>query len=364
MEEMTPEVKAAIEELKAEIAKEKLGKKTPYENSWTAEGFKPWTAEDFERYGAKLAAEKEKKKQEMAKQEEEKKQEIATTFADTESADRAKIAARKQALLDKEGGRVRSQYGNQLSDDDVVKVINTENEMAYCKDCGGTYCKKIYSERIYKTAIWDEEIKAIKIVSAPCQRLIQSKYKLSKIPLAYIGKTLEDYSVDSNNAYAVEVAKKLIESPNKGAYFYGSVGTGKTFLASIIAQEVIKRGRNVIFATVPTISARIRSTFNAKEKLTEEDILEKLYTIPTLVLDDIGIEKPTRFVCSTLCNIFNERYNARLQTIMTSNYPLKALENIFNNPTDEKEPTFDGSRIYDRCKQMCIPIELKGNSRR
>ena len=270
----------------------------------------------------------EEKVPEVAEVQEEKKADDTESFSNVIDSTAESLKRKKQALLDREGERIRGEYGAQLSDDDVIKVINMEDEMNRCKQCNGKTCLKIRNLGEYKTAHWDEESKALKIVSSKCQRHMQARFNLSQIPLEYIGKTFDDYVVDTDNEYAVEVAKKLVESPNRGVYFYGRPGTGKTFLASILAQEVIKHGRNVIFTTVPSLSAKIRSTFQKNSKLTETDILEKLYTVPTLILDDIGIEKPTRFVCSTICNIFNERYNARRQTIMTSNYPLKALENL------------------------------------
>ena len=330
---------------------------------------KKWTAEDFERYGAKLAADAEKKKAtEKPKEENGQQAEKETAKLKTQNSidsARATLAARKKALLDAEGERIRSQYSKKLTDDEVIKVLDVEREMKPCKECNGHHCRKIYSVNFYKVAEYNSKAGCLQIKSCYCPRLTQSKYKLSKIPTAYINKTWEDYKVDNDNTLAVKAAKKLLEMSEQGAYFFGSVGTGKTLLAAIMAQELIRRGREVTFATVPTISARIRSTFNQKEtKLSETDILEKLYTVPTLILDDIGMEKPTRFVCSTLCNIFNERYNAQLQTIMTSNYKLEELESIFNNPIDSREKTLDGTRILDRCKQMCFPVELKGKSRR
>ena len=345
MEEMTQEEMAAIEELKE--LKAKSGKTKPYENSWTAEEAEQTPLLDLSPLLPDLTPE--------------------------QLEEMEKIKEEQAAQVERERERVKEQYGID-NDKEISRILLREKEQKECEDCLGLPCKKRQNKCV-QIFICPYTVKGVtwaKIEYLNCkyevmhqkQTAIQRKFGLSRIPTEYLGKTFDDYNVDSNNAYAVEVAKKLIEYPDKGAYFFGNVGTGKTFLAAIIAQEVMKQGRQVFFATVPTISTKIRSTFNTKEKLTEGDILEKLYTVPTLILDDIGIEKPTRFVCSTLCNIFNERYNARLQTIMTSNYPLKALENIFNNPTDEKEPTFDGSRIYDRCKQMCIPIELKGNSRR
>lgn len=286
-----------------------------------------------------------------------------TELSDAQKKHLAKIQA--------ESGRLRNIYGN-ISDYEISQILRAEKEIALCKNCSGLPCKKTYAVNRIPKINYDAVYQQVIIMDDYCkyekarrkQQALENRYGLSKIPPEYSGKTFADYKVDANNSYAVEVAKALIDRPNNGAYFFGSVGTGKTLLAAITAQEIIRRGRQAIFATIPTISMQLRSTFNTNAPISETEILEKLTTVPTLILDDVGVEKATRFVCSTLANIFNERYNARLQTIMTANYQLKELEKIFNNPTDSKEPTLDGTRIYDRCKQMCTPVEFKGKSRR
>ena len=282
---------------------------------------------------------------------------------------RTRLAAeseQEKLKIEQEGERIRKKYGD-ISDREILKVLKIEDSIAECQNCKGLPCKKKeFESPLYTPEIifFNGKISSIKNL---CQyekmRRLEKKYGLAKIPKEYQGKTFSDYKVDALNKYAVEVAKKLIEKKDKGAYFYGNVGTGKTLLVAIMAQEIIRRGREVIFCTVPTISMQLRSTFKGNSSITENEILEKLYKVPTLILDDVGMEKPTRFICSTLSNIFNERYNNGLQTIMTSNYRLKTLEEIYNFPSDGGE-TVDGTRIYDRCKQICIPVELAGNSRR
>lgn len=327
-----------------------------------------FAAFDFEAYGEILKARYEAKSKERA--EKQALKEIPIPAFTSDDPTWQETDKNWDSMLETERARIFKQYG-EISKRDIYLVLKAEEEIRQCEGCTGLPCRKKINQFFIPQINYNSGGKYITIPTVDCkhersrklQRQIERMSGLSKIPPEYQGKTFADYKVDAANSYAVEVAKALIDKPNNGAYFFGGVGTGKTFLAAILAQEIIKHGRQVIFATVPNISKQIRSTFNGKSETTEAAILEKLETVPTLILDDVGIEKPTRFVCSTLCNLFNERYNARLQTIITSNLRLKELEYIFNHPTDDKE-TLDGTRIYDRCKTMCAPVEFKGASRR
>ena len=286
--------------------------------------------------------------------------------------DEAKIAARKKDALrlEKNSARIRETYGD-LSDADVLQVVYAEEENSACKNCEGLPCRKKTNQNYIKIPRLNEFFGTINVAVSPC-KFIRAYWKRNKtaqmfqaagIPLRYEGLTFNDYKVDANNAYAVEMAHALLKHTDKGAFFFGSYGSGKTMLAAIIAQEHLKLGREVLFIKLPDLLANIRKTFSSENKVSEIDVLEKLYKVDVLILDDISATRQNKFAGETLFKIVDARYNANLQTIMTSNNRLKELEEALNNPRDS-EPCYDGSRIYDRCKQMCTPVELKGGSRR
>lgn len=186
--------------------------------------------------------------------------------------------------------------------------------------------------------------------------------ELAKIPQRYFGKTFDDYDVDSSNRDAVTYAKNVLKT-RRGAYFYGERGTGKTFLASIIAQEFLRAGKTVVFEKVTGLLGEIRDTFNGRGKFSEAQIMDAASKADLLVLDDMGMEKPTMFAGATLCSIIDARYDRpRLTTIITSNEPIETVCNGLDHAVDGKN--CNGSRIHDRCMEICKPILLNGVSRR
>ena len=239
-------------------------------------------------------------------------------------------------------------------------------EAAICEGCDGTDCPKTHDRwRFPKLEVeWWGETAQYYICDygerLKRQRNLQSKIRSSRIPARYVNKTFSDYKVDSSNREAVTFAKQALKL-KVGAYFFGECGTGKTFLASIIAQDFMRSGKSVVFVKVPSLLDDIKSTFDGAGK--ELDILNELKTATLVVLDDFGMEKSTQWAGSTLCKILDIRYdNPTSRTIVTSNLSLNELAAHLNNASDGAN--LNGSRIADRLREICKPILLKGTTRR
>ena len=243
----------------------------------------------------------------------------------------------------------------------LIEVEAAELERELCENCTGICQKEQYKYSKPEVRVEDGKVTVGHTVCVyGHRRELERAVHSSRIPIRYFGKTFADYNVDAANKVAVDYAKRALKL-NCGAYFYGEPGTGKTFLAAVTAQAFLKAGKSVIFVKVPSLLDDIKATFNGNGR--ELDILNKLKTADLVILDDFGMEAPTQWAGATLCKVIDMRYDNPVgKTIITSNLSLEELARHLNQAKDGNN--LNGSRIADRCREICKPILLKGTTRR
>ena len=293
---------------------------------------------------------------------------MTTTSKTTETrATTGSIAADIKARLAAVGDRIRKQYKVSATPD-VLLIDAAEQELAQCESCNGQ-CKtspaffqpqiEVFGGQAYVSVItckFGEKFFR--------QAELERKCREAGIPPIYIGKTFADYEVNDVNRAAVEFAQACLTEKLRGAFFYGKPGVGKTFLASLVAQAFLKAGKSVKFSNVPNLLSGFYEIYRGQSNRNETDLLNELYTVDLLVLDDFGLEKVTQYVGATMCKIIDARYNRENSTtLITSNHSMKEIAAKFNKPMDGEEG-LNGSRICDRCVEFCKTISFKGNSRR
>ena len=161
---------------------------------------------------------------------------------------------------------------------------------------------------------------------------------------------------DGKNQSVTRIAKKYVEKftelkfGGKGILFYGSVGTGKSYIASCIANALIDKGYTVKMTNFAKIIKRMQGKFEGRQ-----EYLDSLNKCELLIIDDLGIERQSEFAQEVVFDVIDSRYKTGLPMIVTTNL----LPNDFKAPNNVTK-----SRIYDRILEKCFPVEVKGANRR
>ena len=144
---------------------------------------------------------------------------------------------------------------------------------------------------------------------------------------------------------AMEYAKEFNENTEKGLVFYGSYGTGKTHLASAIANELINKRIPVLNMKMLDMIKYIKDSFD--ESFSP---LDDFREAKVLIIDDLGKESQRYWASSQVYSIIDYRYSHRLPTIITTNLHSDKFKEIY------------GGAMVDRLKEMTTPIVLGGES--
>jgi len=95
----------------------------------------------------------------------------------------------------------------------------------------------------------------------------------------------------------------------KNLFFCGPTGIGKTFLASCIAAELLKRNRTVLYQTAPVLFDLISKNKlrSFKDEDYEDSVIKNIMDVELLIIDDLGTESQTASRYAELLNILNIR---------------------------------------------------------
>ena len=161
---------------------------------------------------------------------------------------------------------------------------------------------------------------------------------------------------DGKNAKISNAMKNYVKNftefkqQGKGLLLYGSVGTGKTFLAACIANALIEEGYSVLMTNFARLTNSIQGTFEGKN-----EIIDSLQRYTLLIIDDLGAERKSEYMQETVFSIIDARYRSGLPMIITTNLTAEEL----------RQPQEVGyARIYDRILERCFPVIVNGESRR
>lgn len=169
---------------------------------------------------------------------------------------------------------------------------------------------------------------------------------------------LQDWTFASaTDTPSVQMAKrytenwKKVKAENLGLLLWGDIGTGKSFLAACIANELLEKGVPVLMTNFSKILNQMGAMYSDERYR----YIASFNRFSLLIIDDLGIERNTEYALEQVYAVVDERYKAGLPLIITTNLTISQLR----NPEDVAH-----ARIYSRILEMCTPVHVPGLDRR
>lgn len=114
---------------------------------------------------------------------------------------------------------------------------------------------------------------------------------------------------------------KNFDTTDENLLFYGSSGTGKTFLSHCITKELINKGAFVVYRTAEELIKALKDIrFN-----NDSSLEELLINCDLLIIDDLGTEQLSDFSKTELFNLLNTKLLKQKKMLVSTNLTLESL---------------------------------------
>ncbi len=145
-------------------------------------------------------------------------------------------------------------------------------------------------------------------------------------------KTLDDFvwtpAIELPSGLTAEYMEELqFLTPKENLIFMGTVGTGKTHLATAIALKACQEGRRVRFYTAASLANNLLEKNN---KGTLNNYLSTLKKVELIVIDEIGFVPLHKDAAELLFQVISDCYE-RKSLIITSNLEFSQWNTVFGD---------------------------------
>jgi DNA replication protein DnaC len=185
------------------------------------------------------------------------------------------------------------------------------------------------------------------------QHTVQLRVKAARFPVL---KTLEQFRWDwpkKINRLQVQNLFRLDFLAHKAnVIFLGTVGLGKTHLATALGYAACLEGHSVLFANAIDIINHLSA---AQKKTTLKTELRKYLRPQILILDEVGYLPIDQHGADLLFQVISQRYE-RGSILLTTNKPFKQWASIFNN-----DSTITAA-VLDRLLHHAETVIIEGTS--
>lgn len=167
---------------------------------------------------------------------------------------------------------------------------------------------------------------------------ILSKENFSTFSLKYYSKEpikKDELSPYDNMEEIRQLCVGLIEkfdTQKENLLLTGKTGLGKTFLCNCIAKELLDNGFTVLYFTAPQLFRLFEESRFHREDMEDasKDMLDTLFDVDLLIIDDLGTESISTITISDLFNVINSRYLNQTSTIISTNLTFGQLKERYS----------------------------------
>lgn len=168
---------------------------------------------------------------------------------------------------------------------------------------------------------------------------IETLHRIASIPWKYQGKRFAAVTPEQKHVRGiVKSYRDVIVSGRSWAVLVlmGSVGTGKTLLASELAESLIdKEGISVRYCTAKQMISEIQASYSTEGKSEEGEVM-RFAQYDLLILDEIDAKPDKENANLLLTEVINRRYNAERPVCVITNQPFDNLAKYVGDRVDSR----------------------------
>ena len=185
----------------------------------------------------------------------------------------------------------------------------------------------------------DREKEKLKILERDKKTLLKMKLKSGLSPRT-AGNTFESFMVGNDKQQnAKECAMQICQMVNNNddvipnMIINGSVGTGKTMLASAMINNIVEfshsnrridSGAEMI--TAINLIRSLKATWSKDSAISEQELIQSYIRMPLLVIDEVGVQFDTDTEKLFMFDIIDGRYQNMVPTVLISNLDIEGIK--------------------------------------
>ncbi|RTR29646.1 primosomal protein DnaI [Robertmurraya yapensis] len=192
------------------------------------------------------------------------------------------------------------------------------------------------------------------------EKLIQSMYVPKDI---YQASFTDLYDDELGRRDAIKKAVLFVKNyepgaKQKGLYFYGKFGVGKSFLLGAIANELARKNVSSMIVYFPEL---LRELKNSIGDSTLNEKIENIKNQPVLMIDDIGAETMSSWTRDEVLGpILQYRMQEYLPTFFSTNFDYEGLEHHLTYSQRGEEEKMKARRVLERIRYLTEPVLVDG----